>query len=115
DDSTSFRLLEAMLKKAGYSVLRAVDGEEALQAVRENPDVALVLMDVKMPGMNGLEATRRIRRFNTVLPIIAQTAYAFPEDRTKALEAGCDDYISKPVERTALLKMIKRYCERKDA
>ena len=115
DDSTSFRLLEAVLMKAGYSVLRAFDGEGAVRAVRENPAVALVLMDIKMPGMNGLEATRRIRRFNTVLPIIAQTAYAFPEDRTKALEAGCDDYISKPVERTALLRMIKRYCEKKDA
>ena len=113
DDPISFRFMESVLKKAGYALLHAVDGEEALRAAREHPGLALVLMDLKMPRMNGFEATRRIRRVDKDIPIIAQSAYAFPDDRQKALEAGCDDYLVKPVDRTFLLNMVKRYCEEK--
>ena len=113
DDPISFRFMESVLKKAGYALLHAVDGEEALRAASEHPGLALVLMDLKMPRMDGFEATRRIRRIDKDIPIIAQSAYAFPDDRQKALEAGCDDYLVKPVDRTFLLNMVKRYCEEK--
>ncbi len=113
DDPISFRLMESVLKKAGYSLLHAVDGEEALRAASEHPGLALVLMDLKMPRMNGFEATRRIRRINKDIPIIAQSAYAFPDDRHKALEAGCDDYLVKPVDRASLLMTVRRYCGEK--
>ena len=113
DDPISFRLMESVLKKAGYALLHAVDGEEALRAVSEHPGLALVLMDLKMPRMNGFEATRRIRRINKDIPIIAQSAYAFPDDRQKALETGCDDYLVKPVDRASLLMTVRRYCGEK--
>jgi CheY-like chemotaxis protein len=66
-------------------------------------------MDVKMPEMDGLEATRLIRAFNQSIPIIAQTAYAMSDDEQKAKEAGCNDYISKPIRRKALIDMIEKY------
>ena len=113
DDPISFRFMESVLKKAGYALLHAVDGEEALRAAREHPGLALVLMDLKMPRMNGFEATRRIRRINKDIPIIAQSAYAFPDDRQKALETGCDDYLVKPVDRASLLMTVRRYCGEK--
>jgi len=66
-------------------------------------------MDIKMPGMDGLEATKRIRKFNKKIPIIAQTAYALDGDREKTIEAGCNDYISKPVNRAELIRLVNKY------
>ena len=71
--------------------------QEAVEACRQNRDIDLVLMDIKMPGMNGLEATRQIRSFNDTVIIIAQSAYAMLGDREQALQAGCNDYITKPI------------------
>ena len=69
----------------------------------------MVLMDLKMPAMNGYEATRQIRKFNKTIPIIAQTAYALAGDKAKALAAGCNDYLSKPINRGGLMEMIYKY------
>jgi len=69
-------------------------------------------MDIRMPQMNGLEATKRIRQFNKDVIIIAQTAYAFTGDSEKAIDAGCNDYISKPINRTLLYELIKKYCNK---
>ena len=69
----------------------------------------MVLMDIKLPGINGLEATAEIKKFRPHLPIIAQTAYTLIGDREKALEAGCDEYISKPIDKEKLFSLIKSF------
>jgi len=73
----------------------------------------LVLMDIRMPMMNGLEATQQIRQFNKDVIIIAQTAYGFSGDCEKAMEAGCNDYISKPINKTLLYELINKHCNKK--
>ena len=107
DDEISYTLLARTLHKISKEVLRAINGVEAVEACRNNPDLDLVLMDIRMPMMNGLEATQKIRQFNKEVIIIAQTAYAFTGDNEKALEAGCNDYITKPINLTLLLELIK--------
>lgn len=95
EDTDSNFLLVSLILKKGYEVLRAHNGAEAVRMCREfAPDV--VLMDMKMPVMDGLEATRQIREAGSSVPIIAVTAYAYDSDRAKALDVGCDDYIAKP-------------------
>jgi len=106
DDISSYMYFEVLLKEAGFDILHAMNGEEAISMCRGNPDISLVLMDLKMPFMDGCEAAKRIREFRQDLPIIAQTAYAFNEDREKALAAGCTDYISKPIDDRLLMKKI---------
>jgi CheY-like chemotaxis protein len=98
-----------MLQKISYEVLHAITGIEAVEACRNNSDLDLVLMDIRMPNMDGNEATRQIRQFNRDVIIIAQTAYAFSIDSEKAIEAGCNDYISKPINNTLLYELIKNH------
>lgn len=109
DDYDSFEYLEILLSKYVEKIIHAVSGESAVEAVRQNPEIKLVLMDIKMPGMNGLEATRLIREFNKKIPIIAQTAFALPGDSEEAIEAGCNDCINKPIARKALLNLMGRF------
>jgi len=106
DEETNYFYLETVLKRTGAILFHARNGEEAVQACKDQPTMDLVLMDIKMPELNGLDATRLIREFNATLPIIAQTAYALVGERNKCLSAGCNDYISKPINRELLLKMI---------
>ena len=87
----------------------ANSGVEAVETCRNNPDIDLVLMDIQMPGLNGYEATRQIRQFNKDIIIIAQTAFGLIGDREKALEAGCNDYIAKPLDLNLLKKLIRDY------
>lgn len=110
DDEISYRYIEKIIQADASLIMHATTGVETIRMARENEDIALILMDLKMPDMDGLEATRRIRRFNTKVPIIAQTAYALPGDKEKAKEAGCNDYLSKPVSKNDLVAMISRYC-----
>ena len=109
DDEISYSLLTRMLQKISKEVLHAITGVQAVEACRNNPDLDLVLMDIRMPDMDGNEATRQIRQFNKDVIIIAQTAYAFSGDREKAIEAGCNDYISKPINKTLLFELIKKH------
>jgi CheY-like chemotaxis protein len=83
---------------------------EAVEICRNQPDIQMVFMDIKMPFMNGLDATKKIKEINPDLPVIAQTAYAMNEDKSKAFEAGCDGYISKPIKKAELIAFIDRYC-----
>jgi len=106
DDDISYTFLELVLTTKGFKVMHTVNGEDTVEACRKHPEIALILMDIKMPGMNGLEATVKIREFNKTVPIIAQTAYALAGDSEKTLEAGCNDYISKPVTAQVLLSKI---------
>jgi len=109
DDVTSNSLFTRTLQKISYEVLHAKTGVEAVKACRNNPDLDLVMMDIRMPDMNGYEATRQIRQFNKDVVIIAQTAYGFSGDREKTIEAGCNDYISKPILKDELLALIQKY------
>lgn len=109
DDESSYEYLKVILGAKGVDLLWAQDGEEAIKYCKEDKTIDLVLMDINMPVMNGLIATKAIKKFKPDLPIIAQTAYAIAGDKEKALEAGCDDYISKPVNKKEILEKIE-YC-----
>jgi CheY-like chemotaxis protein len=109
DDDPSDLLITIALEKIRLEFLHAKTGTEAVNACRSNPDIDLVLMDIKMPEMDGYEATRQIRQFNSKVIIIAQTAYALSGDREKAVEAGCNDYISKPIKNDELIELILKY------
>lgn len=109
DDLMSFKFFEVVLHNLGYKYILAQDGEEAIRMCKENKDIDLVLMDINMPVLNGYEATKAIKQFLPNLPIIAQTAFATAGDREKSLAAGCDDYITKPINKDELIKMIGKY------
>ena len=107
DNPQNMRLLEMLLGAKGYTLLKAIDGEEAVNlATSERPD--LIIMDIQLPKMNGLEATRQLRQSPDFshTPIIAITAYAMKGDREKFLEAGCDAYLSKPINTRELPGVI---------
>jgi PAS domain S-box-containing protein len=109
DDEFSEMLLTLESRFFSSEILIARKGNEAVETCRNNPDLDLVLMDIEMPEMNGYEATRQIREFNKGIIIIAQTAYALNGDNDKALAAGCNNYITKPIQRGALRKMVFHY------
>ncbi|MFO8002512.1 MAG: PAS domain S-box protein [Marinilabilia sp.] len=106
DDEASCIYLEEVLTSNDFRVIQATNGEEAVRLVRENPDIGLVFMDVKMPVLDGYEATRQIRQFNKRVPVIAQTAFANAEEIEKMKRAGCDDYLTKPIDSEDLLKYV---------
>lgn len=108
------RLLEMLLRAKGYSLLKAADGEEALDmATREQPN--LIIMDIQLPKLSGLEVTKKLRQMpaSSHIPIIALTAYAMKGDRQKFIAAGCDAYLSKPINTRELLGVITRMLERR--
>ncbi len=109
DDEPSEKFLLIAIKKFGDEIITVKNGIEAVAACRNNPDIDLVLMDIMMPEMDGYEATRQIRKFNKDVIIIAQTAYALEGDREKSIAAGCDNYMSKPIN-TAELKQYIIQC-----
>ncbi len=109
DDDTSVMLLEIIAQKFSREVFIARNGFEVVEACRSNPDFDLILMDIQMPGMNGYEATKQIRKMNSTVVIIAQTAFGLSGDREKSIEAGCNDYIVKPINETELLLLVKKY------
>lgn len=108
DDPSSYLYIDLMLN-TNFLILRAEEGQEAVDMCAAIPEIQLVLMDIKMPGMNGLEATRIIKKTRKDLPIIALTAYAETGMREKCLDAGCDEYISKPVERMHLFSILSKF------
>ncbi len=106
DDVTSLQYLQIILKSEFETIYTAHSGEEALRIVNESDNIDYILMDLKMPGMSGYEATKKIRRKNPEVKIIAQTAYALEGDRDTAIEAGCNGYISKPVRKEQLFEIL---------
>ncbi|NTW11528.1 MAG: response regulator [Chlorobiaceae bacterium] len=108
DDETSRMLLMANLNGENITVLTARNGKEAVELVKRHAETDLVLMDIRMPEMNGYDATRMIKQFRPHLPVIAQTAFTSENERKKAREAGCDGFLTKPVKKNKLIGMIKK-------
>lgn len=107
DDDLNFKYLEIILSRLNVNIVRAMDGQEAVDKIFSDDSITLVLMDLKMPVLNGYEATRMIKEKKPTMPIIATTAYALSGDKEKAFEAGCDEYISKPISRKDLFQKIE--------
>lgn len=113
DDNINFLLIEKMVNSFNFKVIRAKDGAEAVAFCKTNHEIDLVLMDIKMPNLNGYEAFTEIRKFNPTIPIIAQTSYTFEDEINKIKELGFTDFISKPIEKERLFELIKLYLKRK--
>ncbi len=109
DDVLSAILLFRIFEKYGWETIIAKSGTEAVIHCLNHPDIDLILMDIQLPGIDGYEATRRIRQFNSNIVIIAQTAFALSTERNRAIKAGCNDYISKPIDKVTLMSLIKKY------
>ena len=109
DDPASCHLFNIMLKSRGSELINTDNGLEAVQICKKDSGISLVLMDIQLPVMDGYTATTKIKKMRAELPVIAQTAYAFQEDEQKCLDAGCDDYLTKPVKSADLYQMIDRW------
>ena len=113
DNELNRDMLSRRLQRRGFEIVTATDGEKGVAlAASEKPD--LILMDISLPGLNGWDATKQIRRNGVTTPIIALTAHAMSGDREKTLEAGCDEYETKPVELEILLSKIQALLNRRD-
>ncbi len=107
DDEMSYIYLQEILKSTKINIVHAKDGKKAVELASSDKDINLILMDIKLPEMDGYEATRKIKEIRHSLPVIAQTAYAMADDQQKSLQVGCDDYISKPINRRKLLESME--------
>lgn len=112
DDYANAEFVKIVFRKANINVIHAHNGAEAVQMFRDGNNVDMVLMDIKMPVMDGYSATKEIRKINKDIPVIALTAFALDGDREKAFEAGCNEYITKPVDRERLLKVVSNYLDK---
>jgi two-component system cell cycle response regulator DivK len=109
DEETNFVYLETALIRTKANIVRARNGKEAVEQVKVNPTIDIILMDIKMPEMNGLEATRSIKSFRKDVTIIAQTAFAMDEDKRNCTAVGCDDFLAKPIRYKVLLDTLAKY------
>lgn len=108
DEEYNFILLDSILTRHGVNIIWAKDGKEAVNHAQKF-NIDIVLMDIKMPVMDGIDAYKEIRKFNKEVPIIAQTAYALKEDRDRILEVGFDEHIGKPIKSQHLLDVMCRF------
>ncbi|MBZ0243692.1 MAG: response regulator, partial [Bacteroidales bacterium] len=106
DVEANFLFLKAVLKETKAKILWAKNGEEAIALIHNQPDISLVLMDIRMPETDGYQAAKAIKEIAPSIPVIAQTAFTETEDQQKAIEAGCDDYIAKPISVVELLSIM---------
>jgi len=111
DEEVNFFYLKALLKSTSATIIRAKNGQEALDIIKESGKIDLILMDINMPIMDGLEATRIIKTSHPEIPIIAQTAYTMSEDRNKCLQAGFNEYIAKPVRKNVLFPIMSGFLQ----
>ncbi len=109
DDEINYMYIKEIFRGTGVGLLHAINGKEAVEICQNNDTINIVLIDIKMPVMNGYEAIKKIREFRPNLPIIAQTAFALSNEMLKAFNAGSNDYISKPFKKEQLLALIKKY------
>ncbi len=106
DDHVNYKYLEITLHRTRVKVIRAHDGQQAVELCQKHPEIDVVLMDIQLPVLDGYKATRKIKSFRTDLPIIAQTANAMDDDEEKCLKAGCDDYLTKPISHEVLFDLL---------
>lgn len=109
DEDINYRFIEETLLPTHVRILRAKTGTEAINLFKNFNNISLVLMDIRMPELNGYEATRLIKEMNPKIPVIAQTAYAMGEDKAKGISSGCDDYLAKPIKPDLLIGTIKKF------
>lgn len=109
DEDFNYIFLEEVLYDTNARLIRAKDGEEAIRLFEANPEIDLILMDMQMPVMNGYDATRNIKKMKQEVPIIAQTAYHYGEAYEEIMAAGCDDFVTKPIDITGLKDVIARF------
>ena len=114
DGETNRQLIDLLLRRAGVEVAQAVNGAEALRMLRDGLDVDLVLMDMQMPVMDGYTAVAQLRESGSTLPVIALTAHAMSGDRDRCLSSGCDDYLTKPIDRNKLLAAVAKWARKGD-
>ncbi len=112
DDNINYLFFEKIMQFKSYTILRASNGQEAVDFCTENPEIDLVLMDIKMPVMDGFQAFSKIKKIKPNLPIIAQTAYSSIEDKNKIIDAGFSSYITKPLNREKLFEMINQFMKK---
>lgn len=112
DNELNSKLLQKMMEPTGAQIIFARDGKPAIEICRTNPNVNVVLMDIQMPEMDGYEATRTIKSIRPDMPVIAQTAYAMAEEKDRIIEAGCDDYLAKPIRQKDLFRVLGKYLNR---
>ncbi len=109
DDIISFELYKTRLQNQDVNIIHAINGKIAVEKAVENPEIDLILMDIRMPVLNGYEATKQIREFNKKVPIIAQTAFAAIPEQKQVLEMGFTDFFAKPLDDKVLNDIIKKY------
>ena len=112
DDKTSQDLISILVEKIAEKIINVSSGLEAVEVCRNNADIDVILMDIQLPDLNGYDATQQIREFNKDVIIISQTAYALDGDYEKSIEAGCNDYISKPIDKIELLSLIQKHLKK---
>ena len=109
DDELSRYFFEKAIKKTRANLFFVPDGMQALKMIEENAEIDLVIMDIRLPKMDGIEATRKIKALNPELPVIIETAYAMDTVRDEALKSGCDEFITKPIRIETLLTILKKH------
>ena len=113
DDIISFTYLSTLLLKLGHEIIHAKNGKEAIEICKSQEDIDIILMDIKMPEIDGLEATMEIRKFNKSIYIIAQSAYVFEDDFINSKKVGCNEFLTKPIDKNELIHMINAFIESK--
>ncbi|OFX27525.1 MAG: hypothetical protein A2041_03725 [Bacteroidetes bacterium GWA2_31_9b] len=111
DDEANFMVLERALAKTKATLIRAENGKEAVKIFKSTPGIDVILMDIRMPLMDGIEATQEIKEIDFKVPIIVQTAFNMSNEKEKSFKAGCDDYISKPINLKELMATISKYID----
>ena len=111
DEHINFRYLQEIIKRTNATILHAVDGIEAVEIARNTENIDLILMDLKLPLLDGYKATEQIRKFNTTVPIIAQTAYVMSGEKEKTKLAGCNDYLTKPLRIKIVMDTLSTYLD----
>lgn len=109
DVESNYLYLQAVLSKITDNIIWVENGVDAVKYAKSNPNIDIVLMDLQMPIMDGYEATKEIKRHYPNMIVIAQTAFAMADDRERALAAGCNDYLAKPIRSKELLENVSKY------
>jgi PAS domain S-box-containing protein len=112
DENSNYQLVKATISQTGVNLIRVKNGKQAVDMVLNDPNIDLILMDIRMPEMNGYDATHEIKSIDKTIPVIAITAYAMTEDESKSIKAGCDEYLSKPIKPAKLLGILDGYLKK---